>query len=78
MSSVSFSPDGKTLASGSGDGSIKVWNLSTMSVIKTLIDHDKEVWSVSFGPDGKTLASGSCDKTIKLWKLHALAETKTL
>jgi WD40 repeat protein len=64
---VSFSPDGKTLASGSYDNTIKLWNVETGKEIRTLSGHNDSVISVSFSPDGKTLASGSDDKTIKLW-----------
>ena len=67
--SVSFSPDGKTLVSGSADNTIKLWNVETGTEIRTLKGHDNTVWRVSFSPDGKTLASSSADKTIKLWNL---------
>ena len=66
--SVSFSQDGKTLASGSWDNTIKLWNLETFAEIKTLSGHGGFVCSVSFSPDGKTLASGSYDMIVKLWK----------
>ena len=74
--SVSFSPDGKTLASASEDNTIKLWNLERKE-LKTLKGHDSRVLSVSFSPDGKTLASASEDKTIKLWNLEG-KELKTL
>ena len=64
---MSFHPDGKSLASGSEDNTIKLWNLETFAETKTLSDHGGWVYSVSFSPNGKTLASGSSDKTIKLW-----------
>ncbi len=66
---VNFSPDGKTLVSGSVDNTIKLWNQSTGEEIRTLKGHDNFVRGVNFSPDGKTLVSGSADKTIKLWNL---------
>jgi len=76
--SVSFSPDGKTLATGSRDNTIKLWSLETGKEIRTLKGHDNYVRSVSFSPDGKTLATGSDDKTIKLWSLETGKEIRTL
>jgi WD40 repeat protein len=67
VNSVSFSPDGKTLATGSSDKTIKLWNVETGKEIRTLHGHDSYVYSVNFSPDGKTLVSGSYDNTIKLW-----------
>jgi WD40 repeat protein len=64
---VAFSPDGKTLASGSADHTIKLWEVATGKEQATLKGHTRVVTSVAFSPDGKTLASGSTDKTIKLW-----------
>ncbi|MBV8885687.1 MAG: WD40 repeat domain-containing protein, partial [Chroococcidiopsidaceae cyanobacterium CP_BM_RX_35] len=62
---VSFSPDGKTIASGSADKTIKLWSISG-KLLKTLPDTD-QVWGVEFSPDGTMLASASNDKTVKLW-----------
>ena len=69
VSSLNFSPDGKTLASGSWDKSVKLWDVSTGRELETLNGHQGAVFSVSFSPDGKILASGSQDKSVKLWNV---------
>ena len=68
-SSIVFSPDGKILASGGWDNTIKLWDIATGKVISTLTGHQGRIWSVAFSPDGKTLVSGSEDRTIRLWSL---------
>ena len=65
--SVAFSPDGKILASGGWDDTIRSWDATTGELIHTLTGHTEAVYSVAFSPDGKILASGSWDDTIKLW-----------
>ncbi len=76
--SVAFSPDGKTLASASGDSTVKLWDVSTRQELATLNEHKDSVHSVAFSPDGKTLASASGDSTVKLWDVSTRQELATL
>jgi WD40 repeat protein len=83
VSSVAFSPDGKTLAAGDADDTIRLWNVTTRQQIGgPFTGHGGSVTSVAFSPDGKTLASGSYDLTVRLWNTATpgqnLAETTNL
>ncbi len=78
VNSLSYAPDGKTLVSASADKTVKLWDVVTGKLLKTLKGHQAEVIIVVFSPDGKTLASGSDDKTVKLWDVGTGKELKTL
>ena len=67
LSAVQFNPEGTFLATSSGDGSVKVWDLKQANCIETMCDHQQPVWSVSWHWGGTVLASGGMDHTIKLW-----------
>ncbi|NEQ82080.1 MAG: hypothetical protein F6K26_18035 [Moorea sp. SIO2I5] len=78
LNSISFSLDGQRLATGSADGTVKLWNLETGEEIRTLLGHKGKVNSVIFSRYGKTLNTGSADGTVKRWNLETGEEIRTL
>ena len=76
--SVVYSPDGRYLASGSGDKTIKISGVATGKQLRTLTGHSDTVSSVVYSPDGRYLASGSNDKTIKIWEVATGKQLRTL
>jgi WD40 repeat protein len=71
---VCFSPDGRTLATGSIDHSVKLWSLASQQEVATLEGHTGAVSGLAFSSDGTVLASCSEDKTIRLWRAISPAE----
>lgn len=74
ISTITFSPDKKSIASGSVDKTIKLWQVSMAWEIRTFGgwfsgNHSKEITCLAFSPDGKYLVSGSRDATLRLWQV---------
>jgi hypothetical protein len=72
VEALAFSPDGRTLASGSRDKTVKLWAVSNGQDTATLRGHTGYVSAVAFSPDGRVLASGGSggvDRAVKLWDL---------
>jgi WD40 repeat protein len=74
--SVNFAADGRSLVSGSRDGTIRVWEIPTGKERATLKGHRGTVYAAAFAPDGKTLASGSEDGTVKLWDVGKILDER--
>ena len=66
---MTFSPDGKNLASGLQDGNIRLWTVSSGEKIHSFTGHTNSVVSLSFNQNGELLISGSTDHTLRVWNV---------
>jgi len=70
VSAVAWSPDGKRIASASGDHTVQVWDATNGGHVYTYRGHASDVLTVAWSPDGKYLASGSLDTTVQVWNAN--------
>ena len=78
ITSLAFAPDGKTLASGSRDAIVKLWDIETRSERATLRGHSAPILALAFSDDGESLASGDADQTMKVWDVTTGRERLSL
>jgi WD40 repeat protein len=74
---VAFSPDGRLIATGSADKTIRIWDAAT-GERKDRISHTDPVYCLAFSPDGRTLASGGTDKAVTLWDVASGNKKKAI
>ncbi|HST23483.1 MAG TPA: serine/threonine-protein kinase, partial [Blastocatellia bacterium] len=72
--SVAISPNGRLLAVGGGDRTVKIWDIISGAVTATIKGHEGSILSVAFSPDGKRLATGSNDFTARVWDIATASE----
>ena len=75
---MAITSDGRHAVSGSGDHTLKVWDLQTGQDRLTLQGHSEEVTAVAITPDGRHAVSGSWDHTLKVWDLQTGQDRLTL
>jgi WD40 repeat protein len=78
VESLSYSPDGKYLASGSLDNAVRLWEAGTGRETLVLAGRSSWVRAVAYSPDGRYLALGSTDRTVRIWEAGTGRETLTL
>jgi WD40 repeat protein len=74
VSAVAFAPDGSRLASGSADGTVRLWDVAAGKQLRQWTGHRAGVKAVAFSPDTTKLASASHDTTVLVWELTGPGE----
>lgn len=78
VTAITYSPDGRWLAWGLGDGTIRLWNTIEQGSVGELMNHHDAVHALAFAPGSSRLASAGGDQTIRIWDLEERREERTL
>lgn len=78
VNGVSYSPDGRYIATASKDNTGKIWDANTGRLLLTLAGHNDEVYFIDYSPDGKLIATSSFDHTAKIWDANTGQVVRTL
>jgi WD40 repeat protein len=76
VTSVAFSPDGRTVLTGSRDRSAQLWDVATGKPLRRFVGHQQDISSVAFSPDGRLVLTASDDGTVRLWNAESGTEVR--
>lgn len=78
VAAVAYAPDGRTIATGSHDGTARLWRAADGTCVGVLRGHESWVLGAAFSPDGTALATAGYDRTVRVWDVAAARPTRTL